>query len=109
MAQVLFLCGSPRVGGNTDECAAYVERKIAAAGHETQLVRVHDRHIEPCRGCRACMRVCQFGAIAYSAADKKAYVDQTACYGCGVCRSACAKEAIELKPRAEVPAVANHW
>jgi NAD-dependent dihydropyrimidine dehydrogenase PreA subunit len=62
-----------------------------------------------CVGCRSCMRVCQFGAMAYSAANKKAFVDQTACYGCGVCRSACSKQAIALRPRREVPAVANVW
>jgi MinD superfamily P-loop ATPase len=55
------------------------------------------------------MRVCQFGAMAYSAANKKAFVDQTACYGCGVCRSACSKQAVALKPRREVAAVANLW
>ncbi len=64
---------------------------------------------ELCRGCRACMRVCQFGALAFSAANKKAFVDQTACYGCGVCRSACPNQAIALRPRAEVPAVAKLW
>ncbi len=62
-----------------------------------------------CTGCRSCMRVCQFGALAYSAADQKASVDQTACYGCGVCRSVCANDAIALKPRSDVPAVANLW
>ncbi len=62
-----------------------------------------------CVGCRSCMRVCQFGAMVYSAADEKAFVDQTDCYGCGICRAACKKEAIALKPRAEVPAVASLW
>ena len=62
-----------------------------------------------CTGCRTCMRACQFGALAYSAADQKVCVDQTACYGCGVCRSVCPNDAIELKPRAEVPAVAALW
>ena len=28
-----------------------------------------------CTGCRQCMRVCQFGALAYSASDKKVRVD----------------------------------
>jgi len=62
-----------------------------------------------CTGCRSCMRVCQFGALAYSAASKKAFVDQTACYGCGICRSACQQDAIALKPRAEVPVAAGLW
>jgi ferredoxin len=62
-----------------------------------------------CVGCRSCMRVCQFGALRYSAANHKVSVDQQACYGCGVCRAVCAKDALALKPRSEVPAVAALW
>jgi len=62
-----------------------------------------------CTGCRSCMRVCQFGALAYSAANKRAFVDQIACYGCGVCRRACSKQAISLSPRSEVATAANLW
>jgi NAD-dependent dihydropyrimidine dehydrogenase PreA subunit len=62
-----------------------------------------------CTGCRSCMRVCQFGALAYSAANQKAFVDSTACYGCGICRSACKQAAVALKPRAEAPVAANLW
>ncbi len=64
---------------------------------------------EACVGCRECMRVCQFGAITYSASEKKAVIDQRWCYGCGVCRSACGKGAIHLEERARVPAAANLW
>ncbi|MGD0795581.1 MAG: 4Fe-4S binding protein, partial [Dehalococcoidales bacterium] len=64
---------------------------------------------ELCNGCRQCMRACQFGAIAYSAGNKKAFIDQNHCYGCGVCRASCVKEAIHLEDRASVPAVANLW
>lgn len=64
---------------------------------------------EECVGCRECMRICQFGAIIYSASHKKAMIDQRWCYGCGVCRSACKKNAIHLEERAKVPAVANLW
>jgi ferredoxin len=64
---------------------------------------------ELCNGCRACMRVCQFGAIGYSAANKKIFIDQRRCYGCGVCRASCTKNAIRLNDRAAVPAVANRW
>jgi NAD-dependent dihydropyrimidine dehydrogenase PreA subunit len=66
-------------------------------------------HHEECTGCRACMHVCQFGAITYSAAAKKAVIDQQWCYGCGVCRSVCKTNAIHLEERAQVPAVANLW
>lgn len=64
---------------------------------------------ELCNGCRSCMRVCQFGAIGYSAANKKAYIDQGRCYGCGICRSNCAKGALKLRDRSAVAAVANRW
>jgi ferredoxin len=62
-----------------------------------------------CTGCRACMRVCQFGAIGYSAAKTKAWIDPRKCYGCGICRSVCAKSAIRLSDRSSVPVAAGLW
>ena len=62
-----------------------------------------------CIGCRQCMKACQFGAIAYSGAEKKSVVDVRRCYGCGICRAACSKEAITLIDRASVPAGAHLW
>jgi ferredoxin len=64
---------------------------------------------DQCSGCRQCMRVCQFGAIPYSASNKKVVIDQRQCYGCGICRSVCPKEAICLKERSRVRAAANLW
>jgi ferredoxin len=64
---------------------------------------------DPCNGCRQCMRVCQFGAIGYSAANKKVFIDPLRCYGCGICRATCTKDAIRLHDRAHVPAAANLW
>ncbi|HVN22505.1 MAG TPA: 4Fe-4S binding protein [Syntrophorhabdales bacterium] len=64
---------------------------------------------EDCSGCRQCMRVCQFGAMTHSASSNKTVVDQRWCYGCGVCRSACNKNAIKLTDRSKVPAVASLW
>ena len=64
---------------------------------------------EECTGCRECMRVCQFGAITYSPSNKKAVIDQRWCYGCGVCRSACKKNAIRLEERIKVPVAASLW
>jgi Fe-S-cluster-containing hydrogenase component 2 len=64
---------------------------------------------EKCNGCRQCMRVCQFGALGYSPATEKVNVDQRWCYGCGICRSACTKDAVRLRDRASVPAAANLW
>lgn len=62
-----------------------------------------------CVGCRECMRVCQFGAVSFSASNRKAVIDQRYCYGCGICRSVCGKNAIRLDERAAVPAAANIW
>jgi NAD-dependent dihydropyrimidine dehydrogenase PreA subunit len=64
---------------------------------------------DACTGCRQCMRVCQFGAITYSAANKKAGIDPRRCYGCGICRAVCSKNAITLQDRATVPIAAKLW
>jgi ferredoxin len=67
--------------------------------------------VEPlsCTGCRECMKACQFGALGFSAAGKKAVVDPRHCYGCGVCRAMCRRQAIRLVDRRTVPAAANLW
>lgn len=57
MANIFFLAGSPRKGGNTDDCVKYAAAKFAADGHTVEVIRVHDVNIERCRGCRACMRL----------------------------------------------------
>jgi ferredoxin len=64
---------------------------------------------ELCNGCKACMRQCQFGAMFYSSSMKKVFIDPARCYGCGVCRAACAKQAITLVPRESVPEAAGIW
>lgn len=62
-----------------------------------------------CVGCRECMRVCQFGALGYSASTQKAQTDVRWCYGCGICRAVCKKQAIRLEDRPTVPMAANLW
>ena len=64
---------------------------------------------DKCIGCRQCMRLCQFGAISYSASNKKAVIDKSKCYGCGICRSVCNKNAISLEPRESDPVAARLW
>ncbi|MFC2072891.1 4Fe-4S binding protein [Chloroflexota bacterium] len=64
---------------------------------------------ELCNGCRQCMCACQFGAIGYSAANKKTFIDPRRCYGCGICRAVCTKDAISLHDRSSVPVAANIW
>ena len=62
-----------------------------------------------CKGCRNCMRQCLFGAISYSVPMKRCFVDISKCYGCGICRATCSKEAIDLMDRNAIPAVRNVW
>ncbi len=64
---------------------------------------------DKCTGCRSCMKLCQFGAIAYSAATKTIMIDPRRCYGCGICRAVCKTDAIYLEDRRQVPAAANMW
>ncbi len=74
---------------------------------KAEYVAAVDRDL--CTGCRSCLRLCQFGATGFSAADKKAYIDVLKCYGCGVCRAGCSTGAISLQERSEVPLVARNW
>lgn len=64
---------------------------------------------ERCTGCRQCMKVCQFGAIGYSAARKRTVIDVRRCYGCGICRAVCSEGAIALLDRPAVRAAAALW
>lgn len=52
---------------------------------------------DECVGCRSCQRLCQFGAVEYSAANERCWINPAKCYGCGVCRNVCKKEAISLR------------
>ncbi len=64
---------------------------------------------ELCKGCKKCMQQCQFGAIFYSSSNQKVYIDPTKCFGCGVCRAVCSKDAISLIAREKSPEAANIW
>jgi len=100
---------TPFIGGicNCDrsDCLAM----ISTVGHDLSVMfRGHflaSVDWEKCKGCRSCMRQCQFGAIGYSATAGKCFVDTQVCYGCGVCRVVCKQEAISLRER--VPAEAT--
>ena len=65
--------------------------------------------LDACNGCKICIRQCQFGAMRYSATNKKVLIDPRACYGCGVCRAGCHRNAISLHPRIQEPLAAGIW
>jgi len=64
---------------------------------------------EECSGCRDCIKVCNFGAISYSPSVHKCYINQFECFGCGVCRAVCPKDAVMLRDRNTIPALAGEW
>jgi ferredoxin len=104
---------APFIGGvcNCDRRDCLAMRATVGYGVKVMFRAEYVAAVDPdlCKGCRACMKLCQFGALGYSAADKKAFVEPRTCYGCGICRSACAHNAISLTPRADVPAAARLW
>jgi ferredoxin len=65
--------------------------------------------IEKCSGCRECMKQCNFGAITYSPALERCYINQFQCFGCGICRAVCPNGAISLSDRNAVPELAKEW
>jgi NAD-dependent dihydropyrimidine dehydrogenase PreA subunit len=113
LCHTLWTFHAPFIGGicNCDrsDCMAMrlsVTRAIPVMFRAEYVAEVNP---DACVGCRECMRVCQFGAVTFSAGERKAVIDQRWCYGCGICRSACKKDAIRLRERANVPAAAKLW
>jgi len=104
---------APFIGGicNCDRSDCYAMRATVTYGIPVMFRAEYVAEVNPelCNGCRQCMRVCQFGAMGYSAANKKVVIDPRRCYGCGVCRASCTKDAITLNDRTNVPIAASIW
>jgi len=104
---------TPFIGGicNCDQSDCLAMRATVTHGVPVMFRAEYVSIVNPdlCSGCRECMRVCQFGAIGYSAAQEKAVIDPRRCYGCGICRSVCPNEAISLEDRSTVRIAANIW
>jgi ferredoxin len=92
------------------DCLAYrgyIEQRGAPSFFRGESLGEVD--VELCSGCKDCVKQCQFGAMFYSSALGKVYIDPTRCFGCGVCRAACPTEAIHVGPRSAHPTAANVW
>jgi len=104
MVHSVWTFKTPYIGGicNCDQdCLAYrlqVKTNLMQVMFRAEYVAMVDWDL--CNGCKKCLLHCQFGAIRYSNTMKRATIEMTQCYGCGVCRAVCDKEAITLKPRA---------
>jgi NAD-dependent dihydropyrimidine dehydrogenase PreA subunit len=104
---------APFIGGicNCDRSDCMAMRSTVTYGVPVMFRAEYVAEVDPelCNGCRQCMRVCQFGAMAFSAANKKVVIDPRRCYGCGICRASCTKDAIGLPDRVSVPVAAKIW
>jgi Pyruvate/2-oxoacid:ferredoxin oxidoreductase delta subunit len=113
LCHTLWTFHAPFIGGicNCDRSDCLAMRATVTHGIPLMFRAEYVAEVneEECVGCRECMRVCQFGAVTYSASSKKAVIDQRWCYGCGICRSVCTKNAIRLESRTKVPIAANLW
>ena len=104
---------SPYIGGlcNCDQdCMAFRithERRYFQNMFRGEHIAAVD--LEACNGCKVCIRQCQFGAMRFSAANKKVMIDPRACYGCGVCRAGCHRNAIFMRLRIQEPLAARIW
>jgi Pyruvate/2-oxoacid:ferredoxin oxidoreductase delta subunit len=113
LCHTVWTFGTPFIAGicNCDRADCLAMRCTVTGGvpvmFRAEYVAAVDN--DKCTGCRQCMRLCQFGAISYSAANKKTVIDQTRCFGCGICRSLCPTDAVHLENRSDVPAAANIW
>jgi Pyruvate/2-oxoacid:ferredoxin oxidoreductase delta subunit len=113
MCHTVWTFGTPFIGGicNCDRSDCLAMR--ATVTHSTPVMFRAEwvARVDPalCTGCRECMRLCPFGAIIYSPSVRKTAVDLARCYGCGICRAACKRDAIHLDDRNAVPAAAGLW
>ncbi len=62
-----------------------------------------------CSGCMKCVEMCSFDAIKIDKTLGHIIIDKNKCYGCGVCRHACSKNALYLVPRDEIPEMAGKY
>ncbi|MBI4164338.1 MAG: CoB--CoM heterodisulfide reductase iron-sulfur subunit A family protein [Acidobacteria bacterium] len=76
----------------------------AAAAEALVLIDAGHVELEPntayvledeCSGCKSCLSLCPYTAIAYHEEKKKAEINEVLCKGCGVCVAACPSGSIQ--------------
>ena len=55
--KAIGICGSPRIEGNTEFLLKTCLGKIGEAGIETELIRLAEKRVEPCRACNGCAKI----------------------------------------------------
>lgn len=54
--KVLGICGSPRIAGNTEYFVNLTLSELEKHGIETELVRLAEKEVKPCKGCYGCVK-----------------------------------------------------
>ena len=113
LVHTVWTFGTPYIGGicncSVNDCMALKTRTRLGLPTFFKAEYVARVDWEECNGCRNCMKACSFGAISYSPHQDKCFVNQIQCYGCGVCRAVCDRDAITMLDRNAIPALANEW
>lgn len=113
LVHTVWTFGTPYIGGicncTSNDCLALKMRTRFDLQMLFKAEWVATIDWDECNGCRECMKSCNFGAISYAAYADKCSINQAQCYGCGVCRVECARDAITLQDRNAIPALANAW
>ncbi len=112
MCHSIWTLNAPFIGAvcNCDNtgCIAMKLNKIKAPiTFKAEYIAMVDNN--KCVGCKMCINICPFGALGWDSMSKKIIVANKICYGCGICRVACKKDAITIKDRASISDVANLW
>jgi len=60
--KIIGIVGSPRHGGNTEDLTRIALEEVQKEGIQTELIRLAEKKIEPCDGCRSCIETgeCHF-------------------------------------------------
>lgn len=54
--KICILMGSPRKNGNTAALASAFAAEAGKRGNAVEVIWLHDKEIQPCRGCRTCQK-----------------------------------------------------
>lgn len=73
-----------QAGAAAAEAMALIDRGFIEQEPNTAYVAEAD-----CSGCKSCVPLCPYQAIAFDAATQKARINATLCKGCGTCVAAC--------------------
>ncbi|MHA1928486.1 MAG: ATP-binding protein [Candidatus Thorarchaeota archaeon] len=91
------------------ECAATRVRTTYGLNALYKGEYVAKLNFSKCTGCQICVTRCEFGALLFTDALNRPWIDQWKCFGCGLCATACPENAIEMVDRVSFPALKEVW